>query len=119
MKSSHIPYLPVLVLLVTTVMPAVAAAQATYPRLTGVEPDTGAIGDTLVASGENLGKAMVRELYLTDGQTDWKTEIVEQTETLIRFRIPANAKTGRFNLMVLTSGSEPRLIEQPIKVNVQ
>jgi hypothetical protein len=107
------------ILLVAVVIPPTAAAQASFPHLSSVEPDTGSAGDVLVVSGENLSKSFVKELYLTDGQTDWKTEIVEQADTSITFKIPGNAKAGRFSLMVLTAGAEPRLIEQPVKVNVQ
>jgi hypothetical protein len=107
------------ILLFALVIPPTAAAQGSYPRLSAVEPDAGSVGDTLVVSGENLGSSIVKDLYLTDGQTDWKTEIVEQTDAAITFKIPADAKVGRFNLMVLTAGSEPRLIEQPVKVTVQ
>jgi hypothetical protein len=119
MKSSHFLFIVALVLLLAAITPTSALAQAEYPRLSTVEPDTGAVGDVLTVAGENLSRANVKELYITDGQTDWKTEIVEQTAESIRFKIPDNAKTGRFNLMVLTTGKEPRLIEQPVKVNVQ
>jgi IPT/TIG domain-containing protein len=119
MKSSHILLAVTLVLLTTAVLQTPAAAQANYPHMISVDPDTGKAGDVLVVSGENLEKARVKELYLTDGQKDWKTEVVEQTESSITFKIPADAVTGRFNLMVLTAGAEPRLIEQPVKVNVE
>ncbi len=119
MKSSHILIAMALVLLATAVLSTPAAAQATYPRMITVEPDTGKVGDVLVVSGENLAKALVKDLYLTDGQKDWKTENVEQTDTAITFKIPADAIAGRFNLMVLTRGADPRLIEQPVKVTVE
>jgi hypothetical protein len=109
-----------LVLLIATLFPALAGAQSDYPHLTAVTPDTGRAGDELTVEGENLGKALVRELFLTDGTTDYKTEIVEQSSTTIRFRIATDTKPGRFNLMVLTGDiKEPRLIEQPIKVTVE
>lgn len=117
MKRSLIRFL--MVLLIATVAPMSADAQSDFPRLSSVTPDTGKIGDVLTVEGENLDRNLVRELYLTDGQTDWKTEIVEQTATSIQFKIPAGAKTGRFNLMVLTGGKEPRLLEQPVKVTVE
>ena len=119
MTCSRFAFLLALVLLTATVIPLPANAQASFPRLMSVAPDTGSAGDELTVEGENLDRATVKELYLTDGQTDWKTEIVEQSATSIRFKIPGNAKVGRFNLMVLTGGKEPRLIEQPVKVNVE
>jgi len=119
MNSSHIVLLTALVLVLTTAISTTAEAQADYPRLVSVTPDTGSAGDEISVEGENLGKEMVREIYLTDGQTDWKLEIVDQSATAIRCRIAADVKSGRHNLMVLTRGANPRLIEQPVKVTVE
>ena len=117
MKCSLI--LLLLALLIATVIPAPAEAQTSFPRMSSVTPDTGKVGDALTVEGENLDKTGVIGLYLTDGKTDWKTEIVEQTNTSIQFKIPDNAQTGRFSLMILTGGEEPKLIEQPLKVTVE
>ncbi len=94
-------------------------AQQTMPRMTNVEPGNGKVGDILTVSGENLDKAQVAELYLTDGKKDTKVEVTEQTPTSIKFKIPVKATPGRFALMVLTTGKEPKLIEQPVKVTVE
>lgn len=119
MKSSHLFCFLLLVLFLATVIPASVAAQTDFPRLMTVTPDTGKVGDELTVEGKNLGKKHVKELYLTDGQHDWKTAIVEQTDTAIKFKIPSDAKAGRFNMMVLTVGAEPSLLEQPVKVTVE
>lgn len=111
--------LALLVLLVAAIIPLPAGAQAAYPKLEAVTPEAGRVGDVLTVEGENLGNGTVESLYLTDGETDWKTEILEQNATSIRFRIPEGAKTGRFSLMVLTAGETQTLIEQPIKVTVE
>ena len=79
-------------------------AQQTMPRMTNVEPGNGKVGDILTVSGENLDKAQVAELYLTDGKKDTKVEVTEQTPTSIKFKIPVKATPGRFALMVLTTG---------------
>ena len=118
-EMKHSLMLAFLVLLVTTIIPLPAGAQATYPKMEAVTPETGRVGDVLTVEGQNLGNTTVESLYLTDGQTDWKTEIVEQSATSIRFKIPATAKPGRFSLMVLTAGETKTLIEQPIKVTVE
>ncbi len=120
MKGSYISFMFMsLALLLATVLPAPADAQADFPRLTSVTPDSGQAGDELTTEGENLDRSNVKALYLTDGQNDWETEIVEQSATSIRFKIPADSEPGRFSLMVLTGGPQPRLIEQPVKVTVQ
>ncbi|MCC6858243.1 MAG: hypothetical protein IT158_06775 [Bryobacterales bacterium] len=97
----------------------VALAQQTMPRMTGVEPGNGKIGDVLTVAGENLDKTLVDQVFLTDGKSDLKVEMTEQAATAIKFKIPGNAKPGRWALMVLTRGKEPKLIEQPVKVTVE
>ena len=95
------------------------SAQSESPHMTAVEPGTGMIGDLLTASGENLAAEVVAALYLTDGTKDVRVIIVQQTATSIQFRIPAEARPGRFALLVLTKGKQPKLIEEPVKVTIE
>jgi hypothetical protein len=72
----------------------VAASFASYgqqamPRMASVEPDSGKAGDAIVVTGENLQKDAVAKVFLTDGKNDTAVEIVEQTATSIKFKIPA------------------------------
>jgi hypothetical protein len=92
-------------------------AQSAMPRMTSVDPDTAKIGDAVVATGENLDKASVAKVYLTDGKNDLIVEVLQQSATNIKFKIPAKA-TGRMAVMVLTTGKEPQYIEQPVKVMI-
>jgi hypothetical protein len=89
------------------------------PLMNSVEPSSGRAGDVLLTQGANLGQDAVAGLYLTDGKTDLKVLIIEQTSTSIRFKIPLEAKPGRFALMVLTKEADPKLIEQPVKITVE
>jgi hypothetical protein len=86
--------------------------------MVSVEPPNGKAGDVLAIAGENLQKELVVKVYLTDGKNDIQCEVTEQTEKAIKFKIPAKA-AGRLALMVLTSGKEPKYIEQPVKVTVE
>jgi nitrous oxidase accessory protein NosD len=95
-----------------------ASAQQAMPRVTSVDPDDGKAGDVITAAGEHLEKSVVAKLYLTDGKNDVVAEMTEQTATSIKFKIPAKAAPGRFALMLLTTGKEPKLIEQPVKLTV-
>jgi len=97
----------------------IAIAQEGMPRMTTVEPPNGKAGDVLAVTGENLTKPGVSKLYLTDGKNDLEVVVTEQTATSLKFKIPASAKTGRFSLMILTGGKEPKYIEQPVKVTVE
>jgi hypothetical protein len=96
----------------------VAYAQQAMPRMSSVDPMTGKKGDIIVISGENLQKELVAKVYLTDQKTDTQVEVTEQTATSIKFKIPAKV-TGRLTLMVLTTGKDGKLIEQPVKVTVE
>jgi hypothetical protein len=93
-------------------------AQA-MPRMTGVTPDTAKAGAELAVAGENLGKASVAQVFLTDGKNDLKVAVTEQTDKSIKFTVPQAAKPGRFALMILTAGKDAKLIEQPVKVTIE
>ncbi len=97
----------------------VMEAQAAFPRMTTVNPTKAKIGEVLTVEGENLEKSNVAELFLTDGKNDYKMDIVEQTPKTIRFKVADKCKPGHFALMILTPGKEPKLIEQPVKVNIE
>jgi hypothetical protein len=114
MRSSLI----LLLLLVAFFTPLALQAQAAMPRMTNVEPTTCKAGDELTVTGENLDKANVAEVFLTDGKSDTKVSITNQAATQIKFKVPAAAK-GRLALMLLTKGKEPKLIEQPVKVSIE
>jgi len=86
--------------------------------MVSVEPGNGKAGDVLTVTGENLQKELVVKVYLYDGKNDIQCEVTEQTEKTIKFKIPAKA-TGRLALEVLTSGKEPKLMEQGVKVTVE
>ena len=96
-----------------------AYSQQAMPRMTAVDPGNGKIGDVITVAGENLEKDQVAKVFLTDGKNDVPVDITDQTATAIKFKIPAKATPGRFALMLLTSGKEPKLIEQPVKVTVE
>ena len=95
-----------------------AYAQQAMPRMASVDPDSGKPGDTIVVTGENLQREAVAKLFLTDEKVDTPVEIVEQTATTIKFKIPAKAPNGRLTLMVLTTGKDAKYIEQPVKVAI-
>jgi hypothetical protein len=105
----------VLLLLAATL---VLFAQEAMPRMSSVEPSSGKAGDVLAVAGENLDKGSVGKVYLTDGKNDLECAVTEQSATEIKFKIPAKA-TGRMALMILTTGKEPKLIEQPVKVTIE
>lgn len=96
-----------------------AYAQQPMPRMTTVDPGNGKIGDVITVAGENLQKEQVAKVYLTDGKNDLLVQIAEQAPSSIKFKIPEKVSPGRFSLMILTTGKEPKLIEQPVKLTVE
>jgi len=88
------------------------------PLLDRVEPCKGKAGDVAIAYGQALDKGRVAEVFFTDGKTDLKVEILEQTATMIKFKIPV-APARRYWLMLLTKAVEPALLEQPVVVTVE
>jgi hypothetical protein len=95
-----------------------AFGQQAMPRMTSAEPANGKVGDVIAVAGENLQKEAVEKVYLTDGKNDFQVEVTEQSATSIKFKIPDKA-TGRLALMVLTTGKDAKLIEQPVKVTIE
>lgn len=97
-----------------------STAQEPIPRCTTVEPMSGKVGTEIVVTGENLDKQFVAKLYLTDGQHDIEMTITEHAATTLKSKIPNAAKAGiRYKLMILTKGKEPKLIEQPVRFEVE
>jgi hypothetical protein len=96
-----------------------AWAQQAMPRMTSVDPMNGKGGDVIAVTGENLQKDAVAKVFLTDGKNDIPVEVVEQTATAIKFKIPAKATAGaRLTVMVLTTGKDAKYIEQPVKLQI-
>lgn len=117
MKRSYSLLYPALVILALFSLPVLGIVEV--PKMTSLAPETGKPGDLVTVEGEYIGKTHVAELYLTNGSTDWKCDIVGQTDTNIQFKIPAKVPNGRYALMVLTTTKPPKLIEEPVKVSVE
>lgn len=97
-----------------------AFAQEGMPHMTSVDPATGKKGDVVVITGENLQKAQVEKVFLTDGKNDTPVEVTEQSATTIKFKIPDKVATGtRLSIMILTTGKDAKYIEQPVKVMIE
>ena len=71
-------------------------------------------GAEVAAHGQNLSKEFVASVYLTKGDDTFELTLTSQTDEKITAKLPANLKSGRYGLMVLTRGDVPRLIEQPV-----
>ncbi len=83
-----------------------------------VNPMDAKAGDEIVASGTNLGKKFILELYLTNGKDDVKVDMLKQADTEITFKVPKGIN-GRYRLMIMTNAIDPKFVEQPVRVNVE
>ena len=108
-----------LVLIAAFGLPMLLLADSPMPMMRVVEPVIAQAGDVLTVTGENLGQASVAALYLTDGKKDTKVTIIKESSTSIVFKVPAGVQAGRRALMVLTTGPNPKLIEEPVRVTIQ
>ncbi len=89
------------------------------PMIKAVDPDTANAGDELTATGTHLDKSAVASLHMIQGEKTITVKIISQTEEAIRFVIPASTKPGRFQLMVLTTGTKPQYLEEPVFFTVE
>ena len=91
-------------------------ALAQVPVVNAVDPSEAKAGAVILANGVNLDKAKL--VYLTDGVNDLKMVMVEQKSDSIKFRIPADAKAGVYNVMLETKNQPSLLLVQPVKCTV-
>jgi hypothetical protein len=107
-----------LLLILGLALPLLLIGSAGVAMMKSLDKDEAMRGDVVGVTGQNLGKANIAELYLTNGRDDFKVEITEQGVTLLKFKVGNDIRFGRYNLMVLTAGEQPMFIEQPVKLNI-
>jgi len=105
--------------------PAICAANrdpnapSLTPIIKTVDPDTAKIGGEATADGSSLDAQVVASLYLSQGDLMIKVKVISQTDNEIKFEVPATVKAGRYGLTVLTTGKEPRYIDEPVFISVE
>ena len=89
-------------------------AQST-PQVTGVEPPSGKVNDTVTVSGQNLGKDAVSAVYLSDDKNDYRATVVEQTAEKIVMKIP-QVKPANYNVSIQVGD---KLFIKPVRFKVE
>lgn len=89
------------------------------PQMTSVSSKTVKPGDVITVTGVGLDDKKVDEVYLTDHKFDMRVKVLDQKETAIKLRVPPFAKPGRVQLLILTKGGTPALLEQPVYVLIE
>jgi len=85
------------------------------PQVTGVDPASGKVNDTVTVSGANLGKAAVSAVFLSDDKNDYKAVIVDQGDDKITLKVP-QVKPGDYNVSVQVGD---KLFIKPVKFKVE
>jgi hypothetical protein len=85
------------------------------PQVTGVDPASGKVNDDITIAGENLGKATVVAVFLSDDKTDYKATIVDQSAEKIVMKVP-QVKAGTYNISVQVGTN---ILIKPVKFTVQ
>ncbi len=93
---------------------SLAAAQ-TAPQVTGVDPDSGKVNDTVTVSGSDLGKAAVSSVFLSDEKNDFKAAILDQSDVKITMKVP-QVKPGEYNVSIQVGD---KLFIKPVKFKVE
>ena len=113
-----------LTVLLSLLLPSAAAVDPNRqplptPLMRTVDPYMAKAGVEVTVTGNNLGKALVAEVSLTAGKASYKVEILSQTDTELKFKVPAGVKAGSYRLTVLLRSAEPTLIEEPVKIVIE
>jgi hypothetical protein len=85
------------------------------PQVTGVDPSSGKVNDTVTLAGEHLGKGTVSAVFLSDDKTDYNATLVEQDEGRIVMKVP-RVRPGRYNISIQTGNA---IYIQPVRFTVQ
>ncbi len=85
------------------------------PKITGVDPATGKVNDSVTVSGSNLEKGTVAAVFLSDDKTDYKAAIVEQAADKIVMKVP-QVKPGSYNVSIQVGTG---ILIEPVRFTVQ
>jgi hypothetical protein len=102
-------------LLAAVVLFGSLAVAQNAPQVTGVDPASGKVNDTVTVSGNNLGKDSVSSVYLSDDKNDYKTTIVDQSDDKITVKVP-QVKAGDYNVSIQVGNN---LFIKPVKFKVE
>jgi IPT/TIG domain len=82
-----------------------------------IAPEAAMPGETVTVTGYGLDASNVRQVYLVFGKIEYRVGILEQTSTVLRFTVPADAPTGTMRVAATLTG-RAELMEQPVVLRV-
>jgi len=84
-------------------------------KISGVEPASGKVNDSVTVTGEGLGKGSVAAVFLSDDKSDYKAAIVDQSGEKIVMKVP-QVKPGSYNVSILVGTG---ILIEPVRFTVQ
>ena len=85
------------------------------PHVSGVDPASGKVSDSVTVSGDNLGKESVLGVFLSDDKSDYKATLVNQAADKIVVKVP-EVKAGDYNLSIQVGD---KILILPVKFKVE
>jgi hypothetical protein len=85
------------------------------PQVTGVDPPSGKVNDSVTVSGTNLEKSSVAAVYLSNDNDDFKATVTDQTAEKIVIKIP-QVKSGVYRISVLVGD---KILIKPVRFTVE
>jgi len=82
-----------------------------------VIPGEARSGDIVTVTGYALDDKHVKELYLTNGDNDFRAEILEQSNVALRFKVPPKVPAGVMRLAIVVAGRDD-VLEQPVFLKI-
>lgn len=114
-SSSKSCFWSLLVMMLSFLIASPALFSQGAPKVSGVDPATGKVNDSVTVSGSNLAKDSVAAVFLSDDKTDYKAVIVEQSADKIVMKVP-QVKPGSYNISIQVGNG---ILIEPVRMTVQ
>jgi hypothetical protein len=88
------------------------------PLMRTVEPYPARAGTEVIVAGDNLGKNVIAEVYISFEGKNMKVEVTSQTEKELKFKVP-NVKPASYKVLVLLKSVDPTIIEEPVRLVIE
>jgi len=88
-----------------------------FTVLQAVVPTQAWPGDIVTVTGFALDADHLKEIYLTNGEMDYRMEILEQNKAAVRLRVPVGVPAGQMRFAIVV-GTRPELLEQPVMLKI-
>jgi translation initiation factor IF-2 len=85
------------------------------PQVTGVDPPSGKVNDSVTVTGTNLEKSSVAAVFLSNDNDDFKATVTDQTAEKIVIKIP-QVKSGVYRISVLVGD---KILIKPVRFTVE